>query len=182
MLFCDLWQELLGFGGEVPNKGMALSLQESYTQQWSSSRKTLALLWKAPPIVAISDPLPLHSCHYFQDRLVGMEHSLSQLNDTMSLIAQALCQLIAAPQEVSLPLQKPLNSDASLDGLHRSYDGILTIIKPKVCGNVAFLGSAVLQYMVASNRRRQLHTGMLHIMRYIVSTSSAIQFVSITIA
>jgi hypothetical protein len=182
MLFCDFWQELLGFGGEVPNKGTALSLQESYTQQWSSSRKTLALLWKAPPIITISDPLPLHSCHYFQDCLVGMEHSLSQLNDTMSLITQALHQLTTAPQEVSLPLRQPLNSDASLDGLHRSYDGILTIIKLKICGNVAFLGSAVLQYMVASNRRQQLCTGMLHITRYIISTSSAIQFVSITIA
>ncbi|KAG2063224.1 hypothetical protein BDR04DRAFT_1123409 [Suillus decipiens] len=135
MLFCDLWQELLGFGGEVPNEEAALSLQESYTRQRSSSRKSLSLLWKTPSVEAISDPLPLHSYQdfqdrlvsmersltqlnntvtSFQDRLVSMEHSLMQLNNTVISIAQALLPSIAAPRELLPQLRQPLNSDASI--------------------------------------------------------------------
>jgi hypothetical protein len=116
MLFCDLWQELLGFGGDIPNEEVALSLQASYTQQRSSSRKTLSLLWKTPPAVAISDPLPPHSYQNFQDRLGSMERSLSKLNDTVSLIARALLPSTAAPQGIlpGLP-QQPFNSKASLN-------------------------------------------------------------------
>ncbi|KIK37152.1 hypothetical protein CY34DRAFT_15901 [Suillus luteus UH-Slu-Lm8-n1] len=114
MLFCDLWQELLGFGGDVPNEEAALSLQASYTQQRSSSRKTLSLLWKTPPAVAISDPLPPHSYQNFQDRLGSMERSLSKLNDTVSLIARALLPSTAAPHGVLPGLRQPFNSEASL--------------------------------------------------------------------
>lgn len=114
MLFCDLWQELLGFGGDVPNEEAALSLQASYTQQRSSSRKTLSLLWKTPPAVAISDPLPPHSYQNVQDRLGSMERSLSKLNDTVSLIARALLPSTAAPHGVLPGLRQPFNSEASL--------------------------------------------------------------------
>jgi hypothetical protein len=114
MLFCNLWQELLGFGGDVPNEEAALSLQASYTQWRSSSRKTLSLLWKTPPAVAISDQLTPHSYQDFQDHLGNMERSLSKLNDTVSLIAHALLPLTAAPYGALPGLRQCFNSEASL--------------------------------------------------------------------
>jgi hypothetical protein len=84
----------------VPNEEAALSLQASYTQQRASSRKTLSLLWKTPPAVTISNPLPPHSYQNFQDRLGSMERSLSKLNNTVSLIARALLPSTAAPQGI----------------------------------------------------------------------------------
>lgn len=108
MSFCDLWQELLGFGGDVPDEKAALSLQASYVQQRSSSRKTLSVLWKTPPAVTISDPLSLDGYHNLEDRLCSMERSLAKLNYTISSIAQALLPSIAAPPEVLPRLRQPL--------------------------------------------------------------------------
>jgi hypothetical protein len=124
--FCDLWQELLGFDGEIPDEEAALQLQKSYAQGNSStSRKTLSQVWPVTPAVPNPDLLnPLIRMEHCVDQLTGsvkaLERNMHQLTDSVKGLERNMHQLMELMSSVLVPGLQPLAvtsaSNASLGG------------------------------------------------------------------
>ncbi|KAG2352175.1 hypothetical protein BDR07DRAFT_905972 [Suillus spraguei] len=126
MLFCDLWQELLGFKEDLPNEDAALSLQASYAHRQSSSKKTLSSLWTSGPIAASNPDLTLLHNQDLLEEIQSMRVSLAQLTSMMSSISQVV--LPSATTAPAVQSFQPSNSRAShltaasADSLRQSDD------------------------------------------------------------
>jgi hypothetical protein len=140
--FCDLWQELLGFDGEIPDEEAALQLQKSYAQGHSStSRKTLSQVWNGPITPAVPNSDLLHpftrmehhvdqltdsvkgmerNMHQLTDSVKGLERNMHQLTDSVKGLERNMHQLMELMSSVLVPGLQPLAvtsaSNASLGG------------------------------------------------------------------
>lgn len=156
LAFCNLWQELLGFNGELPNEKAALSLQASYSQKQSFSRNTLSSLWNAsqtPPRAANPDTATLHHDQDVRNRLSNIEHTL--LSIAQAVLPTAIPEVIPQLQTSSSTPQylnardhegQHLPSDGFPRGLNHSYSIMSASprVKFTVCENVSLLAPLTL--------------------------------------
>ncbi|KAG1742046.1 hypothetical protein EDB19DRAFT_1907810 [Suillus lakei] len=102
MLFCDLWQELLGFKEDIPDEGAALSLQALYAHRQSSSKNTLSFLWASSPITDSNpDSMPLCN-HDLLKEIQNLRAALAQLTGMVSSISQVVLPSVTAAPAVQL--------------------------------------------------------------------------------
>lgn len=94
MLFCNLWQELFGFHGDFPDEEGTLALQSLYAQGQLLLQKSLATFWTGQPsgsaATANANPPVIQNHQGLHNRIIGMERTLSELTQMVSLIVQTL--------------------------------------------------------------------------------------------
>ncbi|KAG2030029.1 hypothetical protein BDR03DRAFT_987358 [Suillus americanus] len=125
MAFCDLWQELLGFSGNIPDEHAALS-QQSY------SRKSLLTLWTTQPsIMAINTS---QNYRDLSDHITQMENSISGLSGTLAHLTQMITSILPAvgvKPSVIAPSIIPQHT-SNFDDTRGSSPAILTTARGRI--------------------------------------------------
>ncbi|KAG2360959.1 hypothetical protein BDR07DRAFT_98877 [Suillus spraguei] len=129
MAFCDLWQELLGFSGDLPDEHAALSLQSLYARQRPHSGRSLSMFWTIEPS-AVAVDTDTRNYQDLSDRIAGMERSIAGLAGALANLTQMMPAVLLAAAAAAKPLVTAPHRDSSAvistsSGRCTSTDGAL---------------------------------------------------------